>query len=175
MSKCGTKSVDVVLDILGKARTEIERSGVSWKGSPFAWLKWLSSRQIGAVGERMVLEWMGLAIPAGGELEGVIVKFSTLWKEGQYVFQQFRPSQSWRYAICFGVSPFDVHAWILPRDVVLANATPQHAGKRDTLWLHVVPKHPPLWMEEYGGDLEKTLEVIGNEYRRVEKASIENG
>jgi hypothetical protein len=38
----------------------------------------------------------------------VEIKFSTLWQEGIYNFQQIR-DQNYEYAVCLGISPFEAH------------------------------------------------------------------
>lgn len=47
---------------------------------------------------------------AGHKVE---IKFSTLWEQGDYVFQQLR-NQDYEYALLLGVSPLTAHAWLVP-------------------------------------------------------------
>ncbi len=115
------------------------------EGSPFAWIKRLPSRRVGKVGEQLVSGWgaaKGLdvirtpdpqadRIIAGRRVE---IKFSTLWKAGIYKFQQIR-DQDYEFLICLGVSPFDAHCWIIPKDALLKyviGRTPQHTGRGGT-------------------------------------------
>ena len=72
-----------------------------WAGSPFAWIKTRPSRQIGSIGEQLVAGWCaakGLDVTRTGDSDAdriiagrrVEIKFSTLWENGDYVFQQIR-------------------------------------------------------------------------------------
>lgn len=87
-----------------------------WEGSPFAWIKGRPSRQVGAIGEKLVAGWCaakGFDVTAAlnSDADRVIhghrveVKFSTLWASGGYKFQQIR-DQNYDYLFCLGLSPF---------------------------------------------------------------------
>lgn len=146
-----------------------------WAGSPFAWIRTCPSRQVGKIGEQLVAGWCaakGLDVTATGDSEAdrviagrrVEIKFSTLWKSGVYKFQQFR-DQNYEFAICLGISPFDAHCWVIPKDVLrqyVIGRTPQHKGKggNDTFWLSVEPKNPPTWLAPYGGRLSRVYEIL---------------
>lgn len=146
-----------------------------WAGSPFAWIVQRPSRQRGKIGEQLVTGWCeakGLEVTASGDSEAdrviegrrVEIKFSTLWKNGTYVFQQFR-DQNYEAALCLGVSPFDVHCWVVPKAVLkrhVIGRAPQHAGRsgRDTFWLRVVPSAPPDWIRPLGGSLGDAWRIL---------------
>jgi len=89
------------------------------------------------------------------------IKFSTLWKSGGYKFQQLR-DQDYESVFCLGISPAQVHAWLIPKAVAWAHAIPQHGGSvgTDTKWLGFQADSPPSWMSEYGGTLASVLEVL---------------
>jgi hypothetical protein len=143
-----------------------------WKESPFAWILGKPSRQKGKIGEEIVEEWCkvnGLIVGRTGDSDAdrvingkrVEIKFSTLWEQGTYTFQQIR-DQDYDYVICLGISPDEVHCWVLPKGIIRKFATPQHAGKKgtDTLWLQINPQSPQMGLNEYGGGLEKALMLI---------------
>jgi hypothetical protein len=90
-----------------------------WEGSPFAWIRSHPSRKRGAIGEKLVAGWLAARdfnvsrspdSDADRIIEGkrVEIKFSTLWANGGYKFQQLR-DQDYELAICLGVCPFDDH------------------------------------------------------------------
>ena len=98
-----------------------------WQGSPFRWMKSHPSRTVGAIGEALVAGWSaakGFDVVRSGDSDAdriiqghrIEIKFSTLWKSGVYKFQQIR-DQDYDYCFCLGVSPFDAHAWLLPKSV----------------------------------------------------------
>lgn len=110
-----------------------------WAGSPFEWIKKIpSSRRRGKAGEVLVESWLwhfGLEV-AGPSNAGhdrlvaghkVEIKFSTLWEQGDYVFQQLR-NQDYEYALLLGVSPLTAHVWLVPKSQALSSSVPQHGG-----------------------------------------------
>jgi len=89
------------------------------------------------------------------------IKFSTRWEDGSYVFQQLR-DQDYSNVFCLGVSPRDVHARIIPKDVLWEHSTPQHGGVngKDTRWLDFPAASPPAWLTPYGGSLADAVKII---------------
>jgi hypothetical protein len=153
-----------------------KNSNDPWVGSPFAWIRTRPSRQVGKIGEELVACWckqIGLEVRKPKEkkaeadlvIEGrrVEVKFSTLWEANVYKFQQLR-DQEYDYVICLGVSPFDAHCWIIPKNKALRKATGQHTGSQaqDTRWLTIDPKSPPKWLKTYGGTLIEAKKILQN-------------
>jgi hypothetical protein len=149
-----------------------------WQDSPFGWLLSLPPRSVGAAAERLVEELLkeyGFDIQPSGtsdfdrwcgiqEVDKRIrleIKFSTLWENDIYVFQQIR-NQNYQYLFCLGISPFAVHAWVIPKEIAWQNATPQHGGKagQDTKWIRVSPLQPPEWLNPYGGDVDTAIIVL---------------
>jgi len=144
-----------------------------WLDSPFQWLMMLPSRSRGKAGEVLVSAWLrrlsykversqGTQYDRLLEGHSIEIKFSTLWKSGEYVFQQIRPAQEYEQVFALGVSPNSASAWLIPKTVAVAHASPQHGGAAgaDTLWLRIRAATPPAWMRDYGGTLESAEAVI---------------
>lgn len=160
-----------------KLQSEYESDDDAWIGSPFAWIKTRPSRQVGAIGERLVHNWCeskGFKVTRTGDSDAdrsiqghrVEIKFSTLWKDnGIYKFQQIR-DQDYEYCFCLGVSPFEAHAWLIPKseleDVRPPALTHQHGGAdgRDTKWLSFEAANPPAWLKPFGGTLTEVEALI---------------
>ena len=141
-----------------------------WEGSPFRWIRARPSRQVGAIGEKLVAGWCAardfdVVRSPDSDADRLInghrceIKFSTLWKSGVYKFQQIR-DQDYEYAFLLGVSPFDAHAWFVPKAELLAQkgvkgsgVTGQHADGGETAWLSFPVDSPPVWLQSYGGRL----------------------
>ena len=149
-----------------------------WRHSRFGWILPLPSARKGAIGKRLIsglLEEWGFSVrPCRGRgvdrlVNGrrVAMKFSMLWEEGAYKFQQIR-DQRYEILICLGVSPSDAHSWVFTRDFLLEGwgnlegFSSQHRGQegRDTAWIHVNPAAPQAWLEPHGGGLQDALEAL---------------
>ena len=140
-----------------------------WKGSPFEWLLQLPARQKGALGGRLVASWCASkGLPTArskGSSENLIIngnklsiKFSTLWNNGKYNFQQIRNDDS-DYVLCFGISPTEAHCWVLELKYAIGNAKRQHELE---YWISFTPKNPPRWLDGFGGSLDQAYEVLKN-------------
>ncbi len=170
--------VQLLVAISGTLRADYADDDLAWAGSPFAWIKTRPSRQVGAIGEKLVAGWcaakdLDVNRSPDSDCDRLIdghraeIKFSTLWKNGGYKFQQLR-DQNYAFAVCLGVSPFDAHAWVVPKSVImdgvgtLAGLKSQHGGAagKDTAWLHVVPGEVPDWLRSYGGTLADAFRVL---------------
>ncbi len=147
-----------------------------WRDSPFGWMKARpSSKQVGAIGEKLVERWCvanDLKVRKSPDtvadrlIEGrrVEIKFSTLWLRGEYRFQQIR-DQDYEYLFALGVSPFDAHAWVIPKSVLMRHVMGrmgQHTGAdaTDTSWLRVKVGEEPGWLTEWGGTLAKARDLL---------------
>lgn len=146
-----------------------------WEGSPFAWILSTPSRRRGAIGERLVSGWCvakGYSVARSPDSEAdrlihghrVEIKFSTLWTNGGYKFQQVR-DQNYDYLFCLGVSPFEAHAWLIPKPILFEHVigvTGQHTGATgtDTAWIGFQAGSPPGWITPYGGSLERVHEIM---------------
>ena len=82
-------------------KDDFETKNNIWDGSPFNWILSLPSGSKGKLGKLLVLQWCalkGLAVDRSLDSEfdmlinghRIEVKFSTLWKNGYYKFQQIR-------------------------------------------------------------------------------------
>lgn len=151
-----------------------------WLGSPFQWILAVPSRTKGAIGEALVAGWSAakgfdVVRSRSSQADRIIhghrieVKFSTLWKNGGYKFQQIR-EQDYDYAFCLGVSPFDAHAWLLPKSVLrqyVIGHMGQHtgAGGSDTAWLGFTADKEFDWMTPYGGRLADVARLLSENGR----------
>lgn len=173
--------VGMLASIAGGLQSDYQEDDNAWEGSPFAWIKSRPSRQVGKIGEQLVAGWCaakGLDVIGSGDsqCDRVIgglrteTKFSTLWKNGGYKFQQFR-DQNYQLAICLGVSPFDAHCWVITKELLRAHVighTPQHGGMSgtDTAWLSLTPTDVPDWLRPCGGRLSQAFPVLLDLSRR---------
>lgn len=148
-----------------------------WTDSPFQWIKNLPSSAIGATGAKLVEHWATskkFAVDPSGTTEfdryinrmKIEVKTSTLWKDtGKYTFQQLR-DQDYEYAFLLGISPFDVHAWLVPKFELMEENHPEIRGQHggaiavETRWLTFNPENPPAWLSKYGGSLTQVETLI---------------
>lgn len=145
----------------------------------FAWAYGRPPREREEIGRQFITGWCAarelnvLRSPdsdADRIIEGhrVEIKFSTLWENGLYTFQQIR-DQNYEYLICLGVSPFDAHAWIFRKqDIPFPELKHQHGGSRgrDTWWLQFKPHDPPKWMREHHGRLSHVYNVLAGRRSR---------
>lgn len=155
-------------------RNDIEELTIAWESSPFSWVTKLAAAKKGKLGKNLIASWCavkGLTVdhPTDSQASLVIngfriaTKFSTLWSEGSYKFQQIR-NEGYDYLVCLGISPTDAHCWIFPREIVIQKATPQHKGSKGAeYWLTLNPLTPPKWASAYGGTLEEAFMVIQNQ------------
>lgn len=146
-----------------------------WAGSPFEWILKVPSRSKGAVAEALVAEWAetrGFSVKRSPHSDAdriinghrVEIKLSTLWETGKFKFQQIR-NQDYDYCLCIAISPFDVHAWLLPKPVLLTHVIGfmgQHNGAagKDTDWIGFNRGAPYDWMKPYGDRLGDVAELL---------------
>lgn len=146
-----------------------------WKESPLDWVKTLSSGSFGALSKTLVTNLCrnrGFDVSkspspqADRLLEGfrIQIKSSRMWEEGIYKFQQIR-DQEYDFLFCLGISPLDVHAWALPKEVLddhVIGHSGQHlgAGARDTFWISFKVGQEYAWMRPYGGSLADFYRAI---------------
>ena len=148
-----------------------------WEESPFGWIQQKSSSTRGAIGKKLISNYLtrkGFDVhqsPGRGADriiadKRVAIKTSCLWKKGIYKYQQIR-DQDYDFVLCLGISPFDVHCWVIPKRVIMdkwhsGEIQSQHLGEKggDTCWFTVNPRTPPEWIEEWGGSLIEVVDKI---------------
>ncbi len=142
-----------------------------WKNSPFEWTLKLPPARKGKLGGDLLTSWLaskGTSIERTKEASKIIlinrrkvsIKFSTLWTNGVYKFQQIR-STGYDYVVCFGISPFAAHCWVFEKSYALKNATKQHkGGVKSEYWISINPNQPPEWTNGYGGTLDDAYQII---------------
>jgi len=170
-----------VLSAISQAlQAEYQSESPEWEGSPFAWIKTRPSRQVGAIGEKLLAGWLaarGFNVTRSGDseadrvIEGLRaeIKFSTKWANGGYKFQQLR-DQRYDIVICLGVSPFTAHCWVTPKADVMRlwkvehRIASQHGGQSgaDTAWIDVRPDDRPDWLNRFGGSLADAVASLSN-------------
>ena len=173
----GDRDVELLAEYSKDLQKEYEEDDETWEGSSFAWIRSRPSRQKGTIGEKLVsryLKYKGFDVKRSPDRDAdrvinqkrVEIKSSTLWKNGFYKFQQLR-DQNYSFAICLGISPGDVHCWVLPKEVIMeqwriGGIRSQHGGQdgRDTAWLQVDPDNVQNWLREWGGNLSKATLII---------------
>ncbi len=157
-----------------------------WAESPFGWIKQQQSRTRGKIGEQLVSGWCAakgfdVTSSPNSDSDRVIgglrteIKFSTLWKNGRFKFQQLR-DQDYEIVICLGISPLKAHCWVFPKDDLLGNPVgvrPQHGGRAgsDTRWLDVDPNEVPQWLQARGGRLSEAYESLWSLFDAAQSGS----
>lgn len=158
-------------------KAEFEDSNNLWRGSPFEWVKTIPSGSKGKLGKLLVYQWCALkGLPVGPSPDSdadmlvnkhrVEIKFSTLWNNGIYKFQQIR-NQNYEYAVCLGISPHEAHCWVISKEILLENVIGhlgQHTGAsgQETAWITIIPSNPPEWLSVCGGNLSSAYEVLNS-------------
>lgn len=172
--------VELLAEIAADLKPD-EADSEQWAGSPFDWLKLgIPSRTKGSIAEKVIARYFakkGFDVVKSPDKQAdriienvrVEIKFSTLWTDNEaYRFQQLR-DQNYEVAICLGLSPFDAHCWVLPKEIVMRawrkkwqGCGSQHggAGGKDTAWLSVSPPEVHDWLVPYGGTLSQAVEVF---------------
>ncbi|MDE0327076.1 MAG: hypothetical protein OXN27_24385 [Candidatus Poribacteria bacterium] len=166
-----------IVSIAENLRSSYKSYNLDWTESPFAWIKDLPSRTKGKVGEQLIEGWcteqnFDVRSSPDSEADRIIsglrveIKSSTLWKNGKYKFQQLR-DQAYDVVICLGLSPYDVHCWILPKEVVMeqwrsGGIKSQHTGSggTDTAWLSVDPNAPQVWLTPRDGRPADAIKIF---------------
>lgn len=148
-----------------------------WTGSPFAWIRTRPSRQRGKIGEQLLAGWcathdLNVSRSPDSEADRIVenhrveIKFSTVWANGSYLFQQIR-NQNYDLLICLGISPFMAHAWILSKKEVTKKILghseySQHRGRQgsDTYWLRVSPDEGHVVFSPQSGKLSAVYKKL---------------
>ena len=166
-----------IVSIAENLRPQYRNYNLDWAESPFAWIKDLPSRTRGKVGEQLIEHWctaqnFDVSPSPDSDADRIInglrveIKSSTLWKSGIYKFQQLR-DQAYDVVICLGLSPHDVHCWVLSKEAILAQwksggIESQHGGRQgtDTAWLEVNPDTPQIWLTPQEGRPSDAINIL---------------
>ena len=150
-----------------------------WTDSPFFWLTTRPSRQKGSIAEQLISEYLlkqGFLVEnsVGSDSDRLVngvpieIKMSTLWKGGDFRFQQIR-DQKYDILFLLGIQPFQIDAWALPKHVAMHQwqnggngISTQHGGKRgaDTAWICFQAGEPPDWLAHWGGNLASSTSAL---------------
>ena len=171
-------NVASLADVASTLEADYRIDHSDWRNSPFSWIIPHPPARQGAIGKRLISTWLeknGFSVTrcrgrgADRVVNGkrVAMKFSRLWEEGFYKFQQIR-DQEYDFLICLGVSPFNAHSWVFTKEFLmrgrdnLEGFTYQHKGHsgRDTAWIHVDPTTPQHWLAPHGGTLDDALKAL---------------
>ena len=168
---------DELVSISLALQSEHMRENAAWKDSPFAWIKLRPSRSIGAIGEKMLACWLtmhdfNVKRSPDSQADRIVedkrveIKFSTLWENGTYTFQQIR-NQNYDFMVMLGISPHDAHCWVISKselmDLHRKGFLPgQHTGRRaaDTAWIKLSPSNDNPHFAPFGNDLNQALRSI---------------
>jgi site-specific DNA-methyltransferase (adenine-specific) len=144
-----------------------------WKNSPFEWTLKLPPARKGKLGSDLITSWLsskGMPVERTKDATKTIVinkhkvslKFSTLWANGIYKFQQIRSfGYDYDFVICFGISPFAAHCWVFEKNYALKNATKQHKGGAESeYWISINPSQPQEWTKGFGGTLDEAYQIL---------------
>jgi hypothetical protein len=173
---------DETYDLLAAVSSELATSYPEtrdWDGSPFKWMLSVPSATRGKIGRDLVATWAAEAgFVVGIEYRNnqpylivngarVVVKTSTLWRSGVYRFQQIK-DRDYDFCLCLGISPNQVHAWLIPKFVLDAEVIGhrgQHtgAGASETSWIHAGPNSGSTWLEPYGDSLDDAGEILASQ------------
>jgi hypothetical protein len=176
-----SNNFQTIVDLANMIRKDIESDDDPWVGSPVQWIRSVPSGRKGKLGVRLVRAWCGvngLSVDSSPSSEADLlinghpaeIKFSTLWQQGCYTFQQLR-DQDYEFAICLGISPADAHCWVLSKQVLRQHVIghrAQHAGAAgsDTFWFNVYPDNPEEWLLPHGGSLQEANNTLARLTRR---------
>ena len=150
---------------------EFEEQSDLWKNSPFEWITQLSPRSKGKIAREILIKWFEKKRVTFERMKDTsetlfinekeyALKFSTLWLSGVYKFQQIKLNGP-NYIICFGLSPFQYHCWVIDKDKAILHGKPQHKGAENSeYWLSINPSDIPRWIKDCGSDLDTVLKVI---------------
>ncbi|MHB8193418.1 MAG: DNA-methyltransferase [Bellilinea sp.] len=151
-------------------RNDIEVLNELWDASPFSWVTQLPAAKKGKLGRTLIASWCaakGLIVDYPKDKKASLIingcrvatKFSTLWSEGEYKFQQIR-NDGYDYLICLGISPLEAHCWVFKLEDIIDKIKPQHKGADFMLSLN--PEKLPSWAKNGGGSLETAFAIIKN-------------
>ena len=153
---------------------DLEEQNDVWKNSPFEWILQLPPRKKGKLGGDLIASWLaskGMPLEATKDSSEALLmnglrfatKFSTIWTNGIYKFQQIR-AKGYDYVICLGISPFDAHCWVFERKFAIEHAKPQHFQDKKIVdyWMEINPLEPKEEIRDCGGTLDQAFQRLKN-------------
>lgn len=176
MKMC-SNDINFISDVTDNMKEKYINEDDMWKNSKFYWIKNLPSRTIGAIGEKIVEQWLtsnNFSVKRSPDSEAdrivnekrVEIKFSTLWKGGFYKFQQIR-NQNYDFIILFGLSPNDCHCWVMEKKQIMklkmcGVIEGQHTGSHgnETSWIQLYPNNKNDYFKDNGNTLSKAISLI---------------
>jgi len=134
----------------------------------------LPPRKKGKLGGDLIASWLaskGMPLEATKDSSEALLmnglrfatKFSTIWTNGIYKFQQIR-AKGYDYVICLGISPFDAHCWVFERKFAIEHAKPQHFQDKKIVdyWMEINPLEPKEEIRDCGGTLDQAFQRLKN-------------
>ena len=160
-----------LLSFASVMQQDIETQSDIWKDSPFEWLLQLSASQKGKLGKYLIMSWLS---KKGFDIESskdrgvsflinnipVVLKFSTIWENGEYVFQQIRRN-GYKLLLCFGISPHKAHCWVFKKEYAIQHGNIQHKKGKE-FWIKINPQNVPEWAKNNGGKLNEFYYALLN-------------
>jgi site-specific DNA-methyltransferase (adenine-specific) len=151
---------------------ELEDENDPWENSPFEWILKLPPRKKGKLGGKLIASWLagkGIQLEQTRDASETLringlqfaIKFSTIWANGIYKFQQIR-AKGYDYVICLGISPFDAHCWVFERKFAIEHAKPQHfqGTKVVDYWMEINPHEAKDESRDCGGTLDQAYRIL---------------
>lgn len=166
-----SKKFKELVKITSNIQDDFEKESDIWKNSPFEWIAHLPPRSKSKIARQILLRWLENEKVSIKRAEGInenliigkktiAIKNSMLWKSNVYRFQQIR-TEGPDYLICFGISPKNVHCWVLTKKLAIEKGRIQHRGANGSeYWLTIDPYNIDNWLLKCGGSLEKVTELL---------------
>ena len=170
-----TSGFEKIVGITEILRDQYECDNFDWVESKFEWFRNFPIGTKGKIGEKIIKQLFesydyDVSFLPGPDADLLIanlrieVKMSMLGKSGTHTFNQFR-DRNYDVAICLGLSPHDVHCWVLPKELIMekwasGDLKPQHAGGKDTKMLTVNPSAPQDWLTPHSGRLSDAIKML---------------
>ena len=162
---------DFIVSTARYFRSEFEGLDDKWLDSPLEWMTKLAPPKKGSIAKKIITSWCaarGFSVQHTKEKNVDLmindiryaIKFSFLWSNGKYKFQQIR-GQGYDYLICLGLSPSNAHCWVIDKKYAIKNATPQHKGTTGAeYWISIDPTRIDEWAKNCGGSLDQAFQIL---------------
>jgi len=96
------------------------------------------------------------------------IKFSTLWVEGSYKFQQIRKS-GYDSLFVLEFLPRMHICWVIDRSSLgkYMKFIAEDRSGYETMWLAINPHENDAWVSEFGGNLEKPIRFLRDPFHEI--------